>query len=362
MRNRCIFLFVLWIVMFIASAQQEYVSTKEASTDAESFIIEGRVVNSSGIPIKDVYVKGLTTNISVVTGNDGLFSLKLPVKDDSVAFVKPGMATFCETLFSNYKIVILLGPEKSTWMPYLEYAEKMQPTSKVYYEAGLKYFAGESGNAPDIMKAYACFSRAANMENSDAAFRLAKMYDEGLGITQDYAKAISWYKNSTKIAEANTRLGVMYSEGLGVQQDYLTAARYFYSAEKLGDSIVASKKLKEIFEKNLAKKEDVCIFDIVEVNAEFPGGHDECMKWLKEHIKYPKDCIEQGIQGRVIASFVVEKNGSIVDLKITRSPHPSLSKEVVRLLTLMPKWEPAKQGGKTVRQRYNLPVNFNLGK
>ena len=106
--------------------------------------------------------------------------------------------------------------------------------------------------------------------------------------------------------------------------------------------------------------DDDRIFDVVEENAQFPGGDEACMKWLQEHIKYPQICIEQNVQGRVYVGFVVNRDGSIVDVKIIKSPDNNLSKEAERVVKLMPKWKPAKQGTKTVRSRFNLPVNFRL--
>ena len=95
------------------------------------------------------------------------------------------------------------------------------------------------------------------------------------------------------------------------------------------------------------------IYDIVE-------GEEACMKWLSDNIKYPPICVEQGIQGRVYAQFVVNKDGSIVDIKIVRSPDPYLSKEAERVLKMMPKWSPGKQRGKPVRVKFSLPVMFRL--
>ena len=106
--------------------------------------------------------------------------------------------------------------------------------------------------------------------------------------------------------------------------------------------------------------EDNQIYDVVEENPKFPGGEAACMKWLSENIKYPSICVEQGIQGRVYAQFVVNRDGSIVDIKIVRSPDPYLSKEAERVLQKMPRWSPGKQRGKPVRVKFSLPVNFRL--
>ena len=106
--------------------------------------------------------------------------------------------------------------------------------------------------------------------------------------------------------------------------------------------------------------DDERIYEVVEENAQFPGGDEACMKWLAEHLKYPSICQEQGVQGRVFLKFVVNRDGSIVDVEVVRSPDPNLSKEAERVVKLMPKWKPARQGNKTVRARFNLPVNFRL--
>lgn len=106
--------------------------------------------------------------------------------------------------------------------------------------------------------------------------------------------------------------------------------------------------------------DDDRIFDVVEVNAEFPGGEEALFKWLSENIKYPSIAKEQEIQGRVMLQFVVNRDGSIVDIKILKSPDKSLSKEAERVVKMMPKWKPAKQGNKTVRSNFRLPVNFRL--
>ena len=66
------------------------------------------------------------------------------------------------------------------------------------------------------------------------------------------------------------------------------------------------------------------------------------------------------MQGRVTVSFVVERDGSIVDVQVLRSPNEHLSEEAVRVVKLMPKWEPAKQGNRAVRSRFNLPITFRL--
>ena len=79
-----------------------------------------------------------------------------------------------------------------------------------------------------------------------------------------------------------------------------------------------------------------------------------------ENMKYPKQAMKEGIQGRVAVRFIVEKDGSISDVKPILSVHPLLNKEAVRVVKSMPKWTPGKQNGKPVRVRFNLPIMFKL--
>lgn len=103
------------------------------------------------------------------------------------------------------------------------------------------------------------------------------------------------------------------------------------------------------------------IFTVVEEMPDFPdGGLAGLMKFLGKNIKYPVIAQENGIQGRVICSFVVNKDGSIVDIEVLRGVDPSLDKEAVRVLGTMPKWKPGKQRGKPVRVKYTVPVMFRL--
>ena len=106
--------------------------------------------------------------------------------------------------------------------------------------------------------------------------------------------------------------------------------------------------------------EEEQIFQIVEEPASFPGGMGECMKWLGKNIKYPTISQENGVQGRVIIQFVVNKDGSIVDAQVARGVDPYLDKEALRVVGQMPKWKPGKQRGKEVRVKYTLPVMFRL--
>ena len=106
--------------------------------------------------------------------------------------------------------------------------------------------------------------------------------------------------------------------------------------------------------------EEQQIFQVVEEMPEFPGGMGECMKFLAKNIKYPTVAQENGVQGRVIIQFVVNRDGSIVDPVVVRGVDPYLDKEALRVISMMPKWKPGKQRGKAVRVKYTVPVMFRL--
>lgn len=107
-------------------------------------------------------------------------------------------------------------------------------------------------------------------------------------------------------------------------------------------------------------KKSNMVYDVVEVMPQFPGGQTAMLKYIMENIKYPKQIMEEGIQGRVTVSFIVEKDGRVSNVRLLRSVQPLLDKEAVRVVKSMPKWSPGKQNGKPVRVRFNLPVMFKL--
>jgi len=92
----------------------------------------------------------------------------------------------------------------------------------------------------------------------------------------------------------------------------------------------------------------------------FPGGETALSVFLSENVQYPHEAQLAGVQGRVICEFVVNTNGSIVDLKVVRSIHPGLDNEAIRVIQKMPKWIPATSNGKPIRMKFKLPINFSL--
>lgn len=102
------------------------------------------------------------------------------------------------------------------------------------------------------------------------------------------------------------------------------------------------------------------VFDVVEQQPQFPGGMGALNQWLGSNIKYPAMAAENGIEGRVIVQFVVERDGSVSGVHVVRGVDSSLDKEATRVVAQMPKWIPGKQNGSAVRVKYTVPVTFRL--
>ena len=114
--------------------------------------------------------------------------------------------------------------------------------------------------------------------------------------------------------------------------------------------------------KNLEKEEnqDDEVFTIVDKHPEFPGGERGLMNWLSTNLQFPPNARDARIEGRVIVNFIIEKDGAVSTVKLVRSLDPMLDKEVMRVVSLMPKWKPGELKGKTVRVLYTLPIEFRL--
>lgn len=101
------------------------------------------------------------------------------------------------------------------------------------------------------------------------------------------------------------------------------------------------------------------VFAVVEQMPSFPGGQSAMMQYLATNMKCPKTVEENGIQGRVIVGFIVEKDGTITDVHTVRGVESALDKEAERIIKAMPKWTPGKQKGKPVRVSYFVPISFH---
>lgn len=161
----------------------------------------------------------------------------------------------------------------------------------------------------------------------------------------DEVKPEEEMKSQDELMKTNTAIGALDVKGNSENGQILQVT------QRVADEPVKAEPKPEVENK---------VFDVVEEMPSFPGGPAALMKYLADNIKYPVVAQENGVQGRVVVSFVVEKDGSITDVKVVRSVDPSLDREATRVVKSMPKWNPGKQNGSAVRVKYNVPVSFRL--
>jgi len=114
---------------------------------------------------------------------------------------------------------------------------------------------------------------------------------------------------------------------------------------------------KTVVSKNQSKEN---VFDVVEHMPEFPGGMDSLMVFLQRTVKYPKEAMDKGIQGRVLVKFIIEKDGQVSTPEVVKSVYAALDEEALRVVRCMPNWQPGRQKGKVVRVFFTLPITFRL--
>jgi len=134
---------------------------------------------------------------------------------------------------------------------------------------------------------------------------------------------------------------------------------FVHAQKSRGEMADTTKKVKnkEIVEESPAAE----VFMVVEEMPEYPGENEAMNKIISSNLHYPKEALEENIQGRVIVQFVVDEQGKITDAKVLRGIGHGCDKEALRVINAMPNWKPGKQRGKPVRVSYTLPLIFKLG-
>jgi TonB family protein len=162
-------------------------------------------------------------------------------------------------------------------------------------------------------------------------------------------------------AEAVRVIGAMPKWTPGKDKGQTVAVEYAvpitYSLQKPANKTDREPQLNSIFDNSDPKNP---VYNLVETMPQFPGGENALLKFLSETVKYPMDAQTKGEQGRVVCAFFINKDGQTSDYKILQSLSPSLDAEAVRVVKLMPAWEPGKKDGKPVRVRYVIPITFRL--
>lgn len=127
-----------------------------------------------------------------------------------------------------------------------------------------------------------------------------------------------------------------------------------------GEGVNRDATVTEALPQITTEKQDTAILRTVEQLPEFPGGIVMFMKWLTRNLRYPQQAQQQRIQGKVVVSFIVNKDGSIASPTIVKSASPLLDREALRVIRMMPRWKPGLEDGKPCRTMFAIPVNFVL--
>jgi len=158
--------------------------------------------------------------------------------------------------------------------------------------------------------------------------------------------------DTAKVKYKDAKPLVVKFNDLGIKNKYLTNYVYVF---KKGDNDIYSKK-----EQNESESNKIFNGDDVDQKPSFPGGTKALNTFLASNLKYPVAAVENGIQGRVIVKFIVEKDGSISNVEVDRSVYPSLDNEAMRVVKAMPKWIPGQINGKAVKVKWSFPFTFRL--
>lgn len=136
------------------------------------------------------------------------------------------------------------------------------------------------------------------------------------------------------------------------------AALFIHSCNFEEDKAAVDAELAETAK--AADYSDDVVFTVVETQPSFPGGEEGRVAFLQENLRYPESAKNEGAQGIVFVSFVVRYDGALTDTKIIRGLHPDLDAEVLRVVNIMPTWEPGRQRDKDVSTQFVMPVRFTL--
>lgn len=178
------------------------------------------------------------------------------------------------------------------------------------------------------------------------------------GCTTEYEVSLTGKSGNFYMSSWGNKEGTVYVPGNYTYE-------IWHNGKKLSSTIVTIYKRTQTVEKQKSpeptKDDGSVVLDKVSNQLpQFPGGKSAMTNFVQKNLRYPQDAIDNGIQGRVVVSFVIETNGRISDVKVVKGVSPSLDKEALRIVNSMPNWKPAVRDGEKVRFKYEFPINFQL--
>lgn len=260
------------------------------------------------------------------------------------------------------------------------------------HETASRYFYGYDGLPHDEAEARYWAEKGAEKGNVECMLLAALTYYDDVKTAKFESKALEW---NAKAAEAGSLHGafnarnamlalkvaaeneddklralkgeIYWNEKMLAHPDLKRDRTAFGQATEMReqlqkelDALVPPEPQPEVKQHQAAPAAEEKIFIEVEQAPQFPGGDAALYGWLARNIRYPAEAVEGNIQGRVTVQCVIEKDGSVGEVKVVRGKHPALDKEAMRLVKSMPKFTPGLLNGQPVRVRYTLPITFKL--
>lgn len=295
---------------------------------------------------------------------------KVTEESQDIAYEAPISKFYGKWIYLNYK-----NPEGNVWIINANGTWESQTVSSSQYN-GIKLLSimkgtwKKKGNTLTVtlnVSPYNCV--VAPESKTDYANLSARKKEEVQTKIKNDIKSVNDYLNGINrnaeyyISYIDDYIITLRNEGQLVKASkYPELLKEFEEkgAKEKAEKLAAQQKAEEEKISRGNNKTNEEIFITVEQPAEFPGGQSALMKWLSNNMHYPEAAKQNDIQGRVIVTFVVEKDGTIGDAKVSRSVDPDLDREALRLVKKMPAWQPGKNEGVAVASYFNLPITFRL--
>ena len=301
---------------------------EEETVDNTTFQVSGKVVDEKGNPIA-------SAEFTVISNVSGLAALVKCSSDRNGEFAySTGKGELVTVSKQGYDPIKVSYESPSSDLTITLQSSRKQP-DKVNEPNELKStVAPQTVKAGDVIHGFVA--------------------DAETGVTIMMANVIEKDAENRIVSHALTDNEGKFSMRIVNPDDVLTISHPEYGENQrpIANGPISIKKL------NTGSDDEPAM--VVEEQPEFPGGTAELLKFLRKNIKYPAECKDSSIQGRVIVTFIINKDGYICEPEVVKSVHPLLDAEALRVIGLMPAWTPGRQQGKPVRVKYSVPITFRL--
>jgi TonB family protein len=384
-------LLVLPLIAFVfyAFAKPEYIYPQQTfvteNVNVDGDVVKGKVVKPDGKPLEGTTVVIRNSTEGVITSKEGEFRLKSVPKDAELVFSFVGFKTVNQKADFNQPMIITMVTDTVKFekgVVAVGYGSSSPVNSDPGSDAG-KMNSSNSDHLPlyvidgeETEKSKFSQIKPDDIESMNVLkdkYATDKYGDKGkYGVIEVISKNPPLYMLDGVIIESGKMKDVKHEDIEKVEVLKGKTATDLYG-EKGKNGVVlittkkkmdatSDKKVENIEIKGGAanKKEDKEVFVVVEQMPEFPGGDGACKGFIARTLRYPAEAIKKGIQGKVLVTFIIDKNGKVENAKVVKGVAPELDAESVRVISLLPDWVPGKQRGKNVDVVYTMPIEFKL--